>query len=137
MLLSFNSNSSKLSLPHETVEIIQKPNVSNNRYELEIVENDDFIDFEDFNNTNGLDYDIIPNIVHLLYLNQPYLRFFEMVNIFSIFFNHKPDKIYFHCDNCSFSGKYFNVIRNYPDLWNIISIHKIPFHKTIFRKKYG
>ena len=98
---------------------------------------EDIIDFENFDNIQGETFRVIPNIVHLLYLNTPTIHFYQMVNIFSIYFNHRPDAIYWHCDNCSFHGKYFEAIRNHKELWIIIKIYKIPFHSTIFGKKYG
>jgi hypothetical protein len=69
--------------------------------------NEDLIDFEGFDNINGLDTPIIPNIVHLLYLQQPYIKFYQLVNILTIYYNHEPDHIYFHCDQCNFTGKFY------------------------------
>ena len=97
----------------------------------------EYIDFEDFDNENGTSYQIIPNVVHYLFLNKTVVDFYHMVNILSLYLNHGPDKIYFHCDNCSFSGKYFEALKSNQELWNLIEIHPIPFHSTIFRKKYG
>ena len=97
----------------------------------------EYIDFEDFDNENGTSYQIIPNVVHYLFLNKPVVDFYHMVNILSLYLNHGPDKIYFHCDNCSFSGKFFEALKSNQKLWNLIEIHPIPFHSTIFRKKYG
>ena len=96
----------------------------------------EYIDFEDFDNKNGTSYQIVPNIVHYIFLNKPKIEFYHMVNIFSLFFNHRPDKIYFHCDNCSFSGKYFEALKSNKELWNLIEIHPIPFHVTIFGQHY-
>jgi len=100
-------------------------------------QHEDLIDFENFDYLQGLTYEIIPDIIHLLYLNSPEIKFYQMVNIFSILFNHRPQAIYWHCDNCSFYGKYFDAIRNHKELWSLIKIHKIPFHSTIFGKEYG
>ncbi len=99
--------------------------------------NEDLIDFEGFDNENGTSEPIIPNIVHLLYLQQPYIKFYQLVNILSIYFNHKPDFIYIHCDDCSFRrDKYFEILKNYKDIWQIIKIYKIPFKTTVFNKTY-
>jgi len=97
----------------------------------------DIIDFEGFDNETGLDYNIIPNIVHLLYLNTTNVSFYQAVNIYSIFLNQNPDKIYMHCDNCSFHGHYWNQINSIIELKRKLVIHKIPFHDTIFGQKYG
>ena len=98
---------------------------------------DDYLDFEEFDNINGVNKTIVPNIVHLVYLNEPLIKFYQMICIFSIYFNHKPELIYFHCDNCSFHGKYWEKIISNEGLRNIIKLHQIPFHERIFGKKYG
>ena len=100
-------------------------------------DDDDIIDFEGFDNENGLKVLIVPNIVHLLYLQETNIKFFQLINIFSIYFNHKPNEIMIHCDNCSFSGKYWDIIKSTHDLWKIIKIHKVPFKETIFDVPFG
>ena len=122
--------------------------------------NEDIIDFEGFDNINGVNRPIVPNIVHLLYLQQPYIKFYQLVNILTIYYNHGPDHIYFHCDDCNFKGKiieiitinpeiylnlkikkkqgkYFDILRNYKPIWKLIKFYKIPFKKTIFGVSYG
>jgi hypothetical protein len=101
-----------------------------------LTNSDEIIDFEGFDNVSGMNMAIIPNIVHLLYLNQPFIRFYQLVNILSIYYNHEPDFIYIHCDDCNFRGKYFDKLRKQKSLWNIIRLHKIPFKETIFGVKY-
>ena len=98
---------------------------------------EEIIDFENFDNFNGTKEPIIPNIVHYLFLNNPNIRFYHLINILAVYLNHKPDFIYFHCDNCSFTGKYFEVLKNYKELWDIVKIYRIPFQKTIFGVKYA
>ena len=90
----------------------------------------EFIDFEGFDNQNGTSHPIIPNIVHYLFLDKPTIEFYHMVNIFSLFFNHRPEKIYFHCDDCSFTGKFFEALKSNKELWSLIDIHHIPPKKT-------
>ena len=97
----------------------------------------EFIDFEGFDNQNGTSHPIIPNIVHYLFLDKPTIEFYHMVNIFSLFFNHRPEKIYFHCDDCSFTGKFFEALKSNKELWSLIDIHHIPPKKTIFGQEYG
>lgn len=101
-----------------------------------VAKQDDIIDFEGFDNVNGVDSQIVPNIVHLLYLKQPYIRFYQLVNILSIYYNHQPDCIYIHCDECGFTGKYFNILRKQTNVWNIIKIFRIPFKSSIFGVQY-
>lgn len=97
----------------------------------------DIFDFEGFDNQNGTDHMIIPNIVHLLYLQTTNFTFYQMINIFSIYLIQKPDLIYIHCDNCSFHGERWDRIRAIDDLRERLVIHPIAFHETIFGIKYG
>jgi hypothetical protein len=98
---------------------------------------DDIIDFEGFDNQKGSQDYIIPNIVHLLYLNTTRIAFYQMINIFSIYFNHNPDLIFIHCDNCSFSGPRWNRIMSHKALAQKIILKKLKFNDRIFGKKYG
>jgi hypothetical protein len=110
----------------------------NEQFRQPIVDLDsDIIDFEGFDNTVGLSYPIVPNIVHLIYLNHPFVKFYQMICIFSIFLNHRPDFIYIHCDNCSFTGKYWEEIDKVTELKQIIRLHKVPSKDTIFGIKVG
>lgn len=97
----------------------------------------DILDFEGFNNEKGSDVQIVPNIVHYLYLQETYVKFYAMINIFSLYLNSKPDLIYIHCDNCSLYGKYWNVIKSHESLFKIIRLHQIPYRETIFGIRYG
>ena len=100
-------------------------------------DDDDMIDFEGFDNIKGLDHNIVPNIVHLLYLQETKIKFFQIINIFSIYLNHKPNFIYIHCDKCDFEGKYYKKLKSFKELWNIVRIKKIPYKETIFGVRYG
>lgn len=98
----------------------------------------DFFDFEGFdNNDNTTNFTriIVPNIVHLIYLNMTEIKFYQMANIFSIFVNSRPDKIFIHCNNCSFHGPYWEQILKVEDLVKIISIKQVVYHNTIFGTK--
>ena len=114
---------------------LKQNNENSDQKQLELHE--EIIDFESFDNINGLNRTIIPNIVHLLYLQHPYFKFYQLVNILTIYYNHKPEFIYFHCGDCNFSGNYFNILKQYKQIWNLIKIFKIPFKKTIFGVEYG
>jgi hypothetical protein len=94
------------------------------------------LDFEGFNNVNGTDRYIVPNIFHLIYLNSPNIKFYQAINIYSIFLNHKPDLIVIHCDNCSFWGYYWNEIQSIDELSKIVKLNKLPNIKTIFGKSF-
>lgn len=98
----------------------------------------DILDFEGFNNETGHTDYIVPNIVHLLYFGITELKFYQLINIYSIYINHKPDWIYIHCDNeCSFRGTYWQEIQAIDDLRSRIRLNKIPYRSTIFGVKYG
>jgi hypothetical protein len=97
----------------------------------------DIVSFEGFNNETGADRSIIPNIFHLNYLQTTQLKFYQMVNIFSIYLNQKPDLIYIHCDNCSFHGHRWERLMRIKDLKNRLVIHQVPNEGTIFGKPYG
>lgn len=97
----------------------------------------DFFDFENFDNneTNRSTRIIVPNIVHLIYLEQTDIRFTQMINIFSIFLNHRPNKIYIHCSNCSFYGPYWERILACKELVKILVLKQVTSHTTIFGVK--
>lgn len=97
----------------------------------------DITDFEGFDNKNGTDRYIVPNIVHLIYLQMTTIKFYQAVNIYSILLNQNPDLIYLHCDNCSFHGFYWEQINSIKELKQKIVIKKLEFHDTIFGKKQG
>ena len=94
----------------------------------------EIIDFEGFDNQNesALRPTIVPNIVHLIFLENNKLRFHEMVCIFSIFLNQKPDTILIHCENCSFHGVYWEKIEKVKALRKLIRFNQIPVRRSIF-----
>ncbi|CAF0723013.1 unnamed protein product [Brachionus calyciflorus] len=96
-----------------------------------------FIDFENFNNRKGSRKFIIPNVVHLLYLNTNEIKFYQAINIYSIFLNQNPDFILIHCNDCKFSGHYWEQINSIKELKDKIILNKIKFHETIFGQEYG
>ena len=97
----------------------------------------EILDFEEFDNQKGVSKYIVPNIFHLLYLQTTQIQFYQAINIYSIFLNHKPDLIYIHCDNCSLHGHYWEEINLIKDLKKIIKVKQIQFHRTIFGKEFG
>lgn len=94
-----------------------------------------FFDFEGFdNNDEKANHTriIVPNIVHLVYLGVIEITFYQMINIFSIFLNQRPDKIYIHCDNCTFTGRYWNEILSVGELRDMIVLKQVAQHNTIY-----
>ncbi len=96
----------------------------------------DRLDFEDFNNKNLTDDApmIIPNLVHLIYLTRTELRFHDMVCIYSLYLNSKPDAIMIHCENCSLHGEYWDKVNAVEGIRKIIKMNKIPYKRGIFGK---
>lgn len=108
------------------LRIIIKPNVTS---QLE----KDVIDFENFNNHDGTNTAIIPNIVHLIFFKTREISFYQAINIFSIYLNHNPDYIYIHCEiECSFTGFYWTQIGKIEGLKNKIKFSKFVLQKTVF-----
>jgi hypothetical protein len=94
---------------------------------------DEYIDFEGFDNEiHGAGKPIVPNIIHLIYLNKAHLKFHEAICIFSIYLNHKPSLIYIHCNNCSFWGENWDWLKEDKGLWSIIKLNQISSNLTIF-----
>jgi hypothetical protein len=97
----------------------------------------EIFDFEGFDNENGSDTQIVPNIIHLIYLETTEIQFYQAMNIYSIYLNHAPELIFIHCDNCSFHGHYWNEIKSIRSLFNRIKLKPLKFHYTIFGVNYG
>ena len=98
---------------------------------------DEHIDFEGFDNQVSAQQPIIPNIVHLINLNQTVVNFHQFITILSIWLNHKPNVIYIHCDKCSLKGKYWQALNSLDELKHLIKLNQIPEKNTIFNKKLG
>jgi mannosyltransferase OCH1-like enzyme len=97
------------------------------------------IDFEGFNNNTGLECEyIVPNIIHFVHLNQPYIKFASFLSILAAWLNQKPAKIYFHCNDCGYKGKYWDEINKLKALRSIIIINKFEnLNEKIFNLNPG
>ena len=132
------------SIQHDAVDD-QKLVVAEPFYEYRSnVSSSDIINFENFDNhanysVNDSHPFIVPNIVHLIYIGETEMRFHNMICIFSIYLNHRPDLIIIHCDNCSFTGYYWFRIKSAGDLAKRIKLHRINSKLSIFNQqgKYG
>jgi mannosyltransferase OCH1-like enzyme len=100
---------------------------------------DNYIDFEGFDNQNpNQTKRIVPNIIHLVYINKTEMKFPEMIATLSMYVNHKPDWIYIHCNNCSFGGKYWNKIQKIEGLRRIIVLKNVKnLNKNIFGNEFS
>lgn len=116
---------------------LAKVKATEKKYDLTEIENK-FISFEGFNNEIGCQDQIVPNIIHYVNLKQNDLKFPQFLSIVSAWLNHKPDYIYLHCDDCEYSGKYWQAINRTKDLKSIIRIKKIKnLNMKIFNQEAG
>ncbi|XP_067140957.1 uncharacterized protein [Centruroides vittatus] len=76
----------------------------------------DLVNFSDSNNETGYPRYIVPDIVHLIRFDSPELTFVDMVCIKSILLNHKPKTIIVHCNCHTLTGKYWDTIKDVPEL---------------------
>ena len=96
-----------------------------------------YIDFEKFDNINGTDHFIVPNIVHLIYLGKLNFEFGQMIALYSIFLNQSPDKIYIHCDVCEFNSRFWSTLNRTKCLGERVVFKRIKNYDTIFGVKAG
>jgi hypothetical protein len=95
----------------------------------------ELIDFEGYDNSGDVppfDTFIVPNYIHLIYLKINEIKFYQMVNIYSMFLNQKPTRIYIHCDVCDFHGRYWEQLYSIEEIKKILIFNKIRQHYTIF-----
>lgn len=92
--------------------------------------------FEGFDNVSGLQHGphIVPNYVHFLRYggNLKEVNFMDAVNILAAFKNQKPDKIMFHTNLGSFTGKYWQRLLQIPKFNETIEYHYIEPMDSIF-----
>lgn len=87
----------------------------------------------------GYENDIVPDIVHYIQLENPYLDFVTLISILSTIRHHQPKFILLHTDRKEgFKGKYWDhlqkvVKKDFPK--TIIRVNKIRRPKYIFGKK--
>jgi mannosyltransferase OCH1-like enzyme len=100
---------------------------------------DELIEFNDNNSNNitGFDRNIVPNIVHYVRFENPFIDFITLVSIKSVLKNQKPLKIIIHCDCDSLKGKYWDSLQVLNNTQNngSIFVNKISKPKFIFGKK--
>ncbi|XP_067123869.1 uncharacterized protein [Centruroides vittatus] len=91
----------------------------------------DIVDFSNSNNVTGYPYPIVPDVVHYVRFRNPKLNFVDMINIKSVYINHKPSEIVIHCDCHNLTGKYWDMVKDIPGLR--VQYKKIPTY--IFGKR--
>jgi len=89
--------------------------------------------FEGFNNVTGTKDGcyIVPNYVHFLRFSKPALTFVEAVCLIAAFKHQRPTRIYIHA-NVPQSGKYWNVVKTVPGLWETLFFRNITLPREIF-----
>lgn len=95
----------------------------------------DVFDFERFDNQKDpstTDPYIVPNLVHLVYLNTTQLTYDHMITLFSIFLNHNPQRILIHCDECEFRGAYWQRVQATRCLREKLVVRKIPMFEAVY-----
>lgn len=90
---------------------------------------------ESFNNVTGADHLIIPNLIHYVRFNKTEYSFVEYVCLRAAFRNQRPDFIYIHTDVSEFTGKYWNWVKNEPELWTRIRIIPTELPTEVFGQK--
>ena len=113
------------------------PNDTMNTMSEDVTMFDDILHFEGFDNENAslTRPRIVPNVVHLLFMNKTALRFHEMICLLSIYMNHRPDRIIIHCENCSFTGYYWDKALAYENMSKVVRLHRIPVYRTIYNQQ--
>lgn len=82
--------------------------------------------FDKFNNETGLDYPIIPNIVHYVLFNNQSIDFVTFVSLVSAIKFQKPQLIMIHSNVKSLSGYYWDIVQSLSSVTNTT----IQFHMT-------
>ena len=92
------------------------------------------IDFQGFDNQTGADHFIVPNIIHLIRMNQTQFTFTDWMCLQAAYHNHRPDYFYIHTDapNGQFTGKYWSLIEKDLELRSRIIILPIEAPFEIF-----
>ena len=98
---------------------------------------DKLINFEGFDNQTGVDHFIVPNIIHLIRMNQTEFTFTDWLCLQAAYRNHRPDYFYIHTDSPDgkFTGKYWHFIEKDLELRSRIIILPIEAPWEIFGQK--
>lgn len=94
----------------------------------------EILDFEGFDNKNGLNDFIIPNIVHYLIDNQTEMSSIHLLSILSVWLYQKPSKIYIHAKEFKIKPDFLNII-NILGIKSIIKIQLFKQKENIFETK--
>ncbi|XP_054157380.1 uncharacterized protein LOC128955733 [Oppia nitens] len=73
--------------------------------------------FTDYNSNNvtGFGSSVVPNIVHYVVLDNPYMDFSHYVSVLSVLRNQKPVSVVFHCNCDRLRGRYWEKLMSLSD----------------------
>ena len=93
--------------------------------------------FDGFNNETGVNYFLVPNIIHFIRFNLPEYKFVDYIVMRAAMRNHRPDQFFIHSNVPAeeFRGKYWNLIRQDREMWSRIRIIPLEPPTEIFGQK--
>ncbi|KAI5705201.1 hypothetical protein M8J75_012939 [Diaphorina citri] len=92
--------------------------------------------FDKFNNETGMDYAIIPNIVHYVIFNNQTIDFVSFLSIVSAIKFQKPDLIMIHSNLGDLSGYYWDILHSLLSVTNsTIHFQQTPIPTHVFGQK--
>lgn len=104
--------------------------------ENRIINYDDAIQMQSYNNETGADHFIVPNIIHFVRFNLSEYSFVDYVVMQAAMRNHRPDHFYIHSDTPNnFTGKYWEMIKKDRELWSRIRILPLRLPTEVFGQK--
>ena len=87
-------------------------------------------------NEFGLDYDIVPNIVHYVLFGVQEVDFVLFLSVLSVLKNQRPDVVYIHCDCTQLSGPFYERFMKVADKTKTrITVRMIERPTEIFGQK--
>jgi len=105
---------------------------------LRELENAEKMNFEGFDNETGVDYFIVPNVIHFIRFNLPEFSFVDYVVLRAAMRNHRPDRFYIHTNLNpeDFHGKYWKLVQKDREIWSRIRILPLELPTEIFGQKF-
>ena len=94
--------------------------------------------FDQFNNETGVDYFVVPNIIHQVRFNQKNFTFVDYVCVMSAFRNQRPDLFYIHTNipDGQFEGKYWQWIQQNEQIHSRVRVVYVELPTEIFGQSF-
>ncbi|CAF0761589.1 unnamed protein product [Didymodactylos carnosus] len=80
------------------------------------------VNFTGFDNVSGVNYYLVPNVIHIIRFNKKTFDFVDVVCLRAAYRAQKPDKFVIHTNEKEFEGKYWLKLQTWPDLFRRIEI---------------